>query len=230
MKTLLTSALFLLISCACIAQEIETITINPTKESAWDLQKLRYRYPEFRPAKVYFIGNRTGKGNMNLSKLPHEMVFIDPKGDTLAIGSPESIAQIIIGADTFVFENKHWLEKVTHYASGNLLVKQTVKFINTEKKSAYGTYTSTGSSVSSADHDDGLTARKLLVDENRVYTLSSDYFLTTSKGKIVPANKKNFNEIFSGNRDRMEAFINENKINFSKGNDIKKLLAYLQTL
>ncbi len=43
------------------------------------------------------------------------MQFIDPKGDTLALANESTLNFISIGADTFFYKNKGYIEQVADY-------------------------------------------------------------------------------------------------------------------
>lgn len=70
------------------------------------------------------------------------MQFIDPKGDTLALANENTLNFISIGADTFFYNNKGYIEQLTDYTVTKLLLRERIK-TSEEKIGAFGIPSST---------------------------------------------------------------------------------------
>ena len=60
-----------------------------------------YHYPQFTNGKVFFRDGAKAAARMNFSRLTDQMLFIDPKGDTLELADEITIKFIAIERDTF---------------------------------------------------------------------------------------------------------------------------------
>src|SRR6185295_907979 len=62
-----------------------------------------YHYPQFTNAKVFLRDGSKAATKMNYNRLYSQMLFINPKGDTLALADEKNIKFIVIDKDTFYF-------------------------------------------------------------------------------------------------------------------------------
>ena len=62
-----------------------------------------------------------------------------------------------------------------------------------------------------------------------MYVFREAYFLSGRFGQFYPATKKGFYELFPKNQKQIKEFLEKNEINFSKKDDLEKLLEYART-
>jgi hypothetical protein len=170
---------------------------------------------------------------MNYHQILDQLLFINPKGDTLAISKPETLAYATIGTDSFFHLKKvGFLQQLTHYPDYNLTARHTLKYIGKENKGPYGTYSPVNSSVSQPEYivGDLELQKKMRPDEQLLYVNNVQYFIRDRFKNFFPANKKNIFNLFSKNETELKAFIKENDINLNKKADLEKLMAFVHTL
>ena len=97
-----------------------------------------YRFPQFLPGKVFFRDGTTYDARLNYHRLYEQILFIDQKGDSLAIGNPAETRLITIGNDSFYYSRNNYLEHIESYPSFRLAVKQVLKEVDQQKNGAYG--------------------------------------------------------------------------------------------
>jgi hypothetical protein len=228
MQRLLNCLFLVCIAYAGLAQEKTAVVINPTKQNEEELYKTMYRYPEFTKGKAHFKNGGITESRFNYNYLTNRVLFIDLKGDTLELAEGENFDKITIQSDTFCFYKKEFLRQLSHTPSYNLFIKTSLHYNGSEKKGAYGGYSATSAttSVSQVNVNSGSGYNKLLSDENITYTFSHFYCISGKYGKFYPATKKGFYEAFAKNEKEMKEFIESNKIDFGKEEDLEKLLNY----
>lgn len=211
-----------------LAQEQNAVVINPVKQNEEQLFKTMYQYPQFIAGKAHFKNGGVTESRFNYNYLTNKILFIDLNGDTLELGLGENFEKITIQSDTFCYYKKEFLQQVSHAPSHNLFIKKSLHYSGSEKKGAYGGYsaTSSTSSISQVNVNNGSGFNKLQADENLMYTFSHFYFISGKYGTFYPANKKGFYELFAKNEKEIKGFIESNKIDFTKQEDLEKLLNF----
>ncbi len=225
--------LLLLIGNACSlhAQNPKDIIVNPLKDDTSQLTNKIFKYKEYKDGMVIFNDSKFVAAKMNLNLLSDKILFINPKSDTLVLAKPETFRMVTIETDTFYYHDNKYLEKLTHYSEGNLVVSQTIKLIGREKKGAYGTYSATSSINSNTTFtSDDQIINYLGVDENAIFRITEIFYISDKFNNFFNANKKNFYKMFFNHEKEIKDFLNLNKINFTKSEDLKNLLSYIHGL
>jgi hypothetical protein len=224
-----TLCLFLLLAGSASAQESKTYKVNTIEDNKEELIRDTYRYPQFTAGVVHFKDGATTRARLNYHRFYDQVLFISPKGDTLALAEPAPYKFIAIGTDTFYVQDQGYLERITHYAGVNLFRKSVMEIVGREKKGGYGTYSST-TAVESRNQYISADGRviPLQVDENTLYSGRSFYFLSDGYNTFFPATKKNFYNLFSKQEKRLKEYLDAHKVNFYHGEDLLQLMAYLQ--
>ena len=220
---------FLLLSATASAQQDKTYTINSIRDNKEDMIRDAYRYPQFRPGSVVFNDGSVTPARLNYHRLGDQVLFIAPKGDTLALADPATVKFVVIGTDTFYVQDKGFLERLTHYDGVNLARKGTITLAGYERKGAFGTYSSTMSSDAKAYYSaDGSRIAHLQVDQNTLYRAKTRYFLSDRYNNFFPATRKHFYNLFFRQEARLKKYLDTNKVNFYREDDLLQLMTYLQ--
>lgn len=211
------------------AQEGKTYTVNSIQDNKEELIRDAYRYPQFTPGVVHFKDGRETKAYLNYHRLYDQLLFLTPKGDTLALGDLKMYKFAAIGTDTFYVQNNGFLERLTHYAGVNLARKGTIVVTDRARKGAYGTYSTTAAIESRGIYNDqGGRIVALKTDENLIYNEKSEYFLSDAYNNFSRATKKNFYDLFRKQEKKLREYLDTHKVDFFKEKDLLQLLAFLQ--
>lgn len=220
---------FLLFSAAASSQQDKTYTVNSIRDNKEEMIRDAYRYPQFRPGAVLFNDGSLTPARLNYHRLADQVLFIAPKGDTLALADPATVKLVVIGSDTFYMQDKGFLERLTHYDGVNLARKNTITLAGIERKGAYGTYSSTiGSDAKAYYSADGSRITHLQADQNTLYRAKTRYFLSDRYNNFFPATKKNFYNLFFRQEARLQDYLDKHKVNFYREEDLLHLMTYLQ--
>lgn len=227
MKTLLLSLISFLVYASGITQTKEW-TIN----SGEDVKKvlgdsISFRYPQFSPGAVYFRDGSVSRAALNLNLINGEMQFIAPSKDTMALADEGLIQYIVIRSDTFYY-SKVFIEFIYGNAEARLGRIEAIKPVNLKKTGAYG-QSSSVSSINSASSFYNTNNSVARLDEGRQIALHKEtvYFIGDAFGKFLPAIKKHIYEMFNTQKNSIETFIKENKIELSKEGDLIKLVDFI---
>lgn len=68
----------------------------------------------------------------------------------------------------------------------------------------------------------------LKVDENTLFRAKNLYFLSDAYQNFSPATKKNFYNLFSKQEQKLKAYLDAHKVNFTRPEDLLLLLAHMQ--
>lgn len=227
MKAFVFTAFVLTYSYCGVCQTPERLVVKPGD----DVDKVYnyiYRYPQFQYGKVFLINGDVSAGQVNYNILSHEMQFIDPKGDTLALANETSINFISIGADTFYHNTHGYVEQAAHLPVTILVFKEEIKATE-EKIGAYGIPTSTLNIESKKVINAG---ENYFLSPNAIVTLSKrrQYFFSDERFNILPANSKNVMKVFTRQKEKIQHYLETNPIDFNSEPDLKKLFTYVHSI
>ena len=224
---------FILISSPDLsAQDTTHVTIK----SGYTVQEVLspadiYYYPQFTKAEVFFRGGTKASGKMNYTRLFDQMLFIDPKGDTLAVANEETIKFIRFGQDTFYYD-EGYLRIIADHDVVKLAEKQVWVVANIKKTSTHNTSTSSVgiTSVNSFRHGNDAVRTPLTLNEDIVLRKETRYYFGDEYNHFAPAGKKGLFQLYSKKQRSIENYLKENKINFNKRDDVEALSRFIREL
>lgn len=187
-----------------------------------------YYYPLFTTGKVFFRDGSKAGAQLNYNLLYDQMLFIDTKGDTLALADEATIKYIAISKDTFYY-NEGYLRMIS---SGDVILaeKQTWIVADVRKIGTHNKSTTTFAITSFSSYTNGSDAAKskdLILNEDIVLRKETQYYFGDKFNYFVRAGKKGLLHLFQKKQQNVEDYLNENKVNFDKKDDLEKLLKFL---
>jgi hypothetical protein len=218
----------LLVAVNTYAQKRKTFKINPGEKLADVIPKEeKYSYANFTTGNVYLRNETFSRAPLNYNALFGEMQFIDPKGDTLSIADENNIKQIVINNDTFYY-SKGYLKQIQDYGEVKLAAMQFFSFVNRQKIGGFGEVTSasidTYNAVSGTSYFKELVAKELLT-----VAKSTVYFIGDKFNNFKVLNKRNLLEAYARKEKEVQAYLKENKVDFSDEEQVKKILFHLSS-
>lgn len=186
-----------------------------------------YRFPNFTDGQVYFRDGSMSAAKLNYNFLNKELEFISPGGDTLALVKEQAIniKNIIIDSITFYYFNGY-LEETAHNEYGRLLKQQFYVLAGAEKIGAFD-QPSGNSSIEaySSVRDRTGRSRNLVVKENLILVMATEYFIGDKYNTVLRATKGNMLKLYPKMRTQIESYLRTNHVNFSSGKDLAKLFS-----
>jgi hypothetical protein len=189
-----------------------------------------YQYPQFNEGFVILKNGKTANARMNYNHFLDNLEFINTQGDTMSLANGKEVQLATIGTDSF-FYNNGFIKLISRYGHINLAIKQTLPIVSREKMTdGYGSYSTINNVESYDSYSDGLKVYRLVLMENLALANKLQYYLGKADDAFTPLNKKNVLKLFPKQKDRVEAYLKDNAINFDKGEDIMKLAQFLGEL
>ena len=188
----------------------------------------RYQYPTFKTGIVQFRNGNMGGGTMNYSCLMEEMDFVTEKMDTLALSEIPEIKYVAFETDTFYRVQKFFVRQVATNGNARLAERRSLSLSNRQKYGGHGELQG-GSSVVAIEQlsSDVNTLRKMVAQELLTFSLTKLYYFGDRFGNFKAANKKNLMDSYGKTYPGLENFLAQNKINYSKLEDMKLVLEFL---
>ena len=232
MKSLLL-LFFVLIHCTCLlAQDSTYVTIKSGDRIQESLTSDDlYYYSQFTIGEVFFKGGTKAKAKVNYSRLFDQMLFIDNKGDTLALAEERTIKFIAVDQDTFYYD-----EGFVRIVADNKFVKLAEKQIwvvtDIRKPGPHNTSTSTigVTSVRTFRQGNDAVRNPLKLDEDIVLRKETQYYFGDEYNHFIRASKKGLLGLFNKKQRSIENYLKENKVNFDKRDDIEMLFQFISKL
>jgi len=187
-----------------------------------------YHFPQFTKGQVFFKGGTKATAKMNYTRVFDQMLFIDLKGDTLAIADEEAIKFVAIAQDTFYYD-----EGYVRIIADNDFVKFAEKQVwvvaDIRKTGTHNTSTNTVgiTSVKSFRHGDDIARNDLTLNEDIVLRKETQYYIGDENNRFVRAGKKKLLQLFPKEQRSIENYLKENKLDYNKKDDVEKLYQFL---
>ena len=234
MMKILLSLFFILIGYTDLSAQDSIYATIKTGQSVKDVLTPAdiYQYPQFTYAKVFLRDGSKAAAKMNYNRLYGQMLFIDPKGDTLALADEKNIKFIVIERDTFYYGDGY-LRLIANDGVIKLTEKQVWVLADIRKIGTHDRPTTTVAVTSLSSISNGKDAAKskdLIMNEDIVLRKDTQYYFGDKYNLFVPANKKGLLQLFPKEHPSIENYLKENKVNFNKKHDIEKLYQFLHQL
>ncbi len=184
-----------------------------------------YLFPSFRDATVKFKKGGELVSRLNFNMLICQMQFISPKGDTLNLSRLDDIDEINFDSTTFFYDEGYY-QVLAKDDIADLAVLRKVSY-EPVKIGALGIRNHSGTGTEGyGSFLDNSTEKKLTLNEDVDITRESTFYLIAPNGGKTKANRAGFLKIFSKNSQPSKTYIKENKPDFNKESDLKKLFDF----
>lgn len=221
---LLSTVLFFLCTKFVLAQNTETIRVKAGE----DISKIIspngiYRFPSFTTGTYVKNNNIASSAKLNYNLLTGEMQYLNSTGDTMTIANASEINVLKIQDALFYYRNGY-KEVIVANDPVRLAVETSFK-LEHEKVGLYG-QSNASQDIITINSYTNTNIFQLTLGEDAVIRKKTTYFLFNKDEPPVVATKKSFLKIFTKNKTAINKYIDENKINFNKQEDLKKLLTF----
>jgi len=185
--------------------------------------------PQFEKGEVVFKNGARNSALLNYSLSQQEMLFKDADDAIMALADPTEVLVVIIGERRFFpISSKGIFYEEVQAGNGSFFVQHKAIMLSEGKASAYGGYSQT-SAITSYESLSGSsygTIYKLNPDEKFKLKNENFYYILSGKSYKKFNSAKSLGKLFKGQEAKIEAFAKENSVNFSKINDITRVVEY----
>jgi hypothetical protein len=188
-----------------------------------------FYYPQFTNGKVFFLDGTKGAAMMNYNRLVDQMLFINPKGDTLALADEKTIKFIIVDKDTFYY-NEGYIRLIADNGVVKLAEKQIWVVADVRKMGTHNRSTSSVAVTTLSNYTDNTARAKsydLMINEDIILRKESQYYFGDKYNHFSRTSKKKLLLLFPKEQLRLENYLKENKVNFDKKDDLEKLSQFI---
>jgi len=230
MKTRLLLFFILFANIDLSAQDSTLVTVK-AGEKIEDVLKPSdiYFYPQFIYSKVLFKDGRVVDPYMNYNRLYDQMLFISEKGDTLAMTDVKNIEFIVNDWDVFYYSGGY-LKLIADDTVIKLAEKQIWIVTDVRKMGTHNTPKNTVAITSVgylSSGQDAAKSKELILNAETVIRKETQYYFGDKNNHFVRASKKKLLDLFPKEERKIEIYLNENKVNFNKKEDLEKLCKFL---
>jgi hypothetical protein len=233
MKVLLL-LLIILTSCSDLSAQDSTLVTIKAGNRVKDVLPTPdiYYYPQFRNGKVFFRDGSRAGAKLNYTRLYDQMLFIDTKGDTLALADEKTIKFITVEKDTLYYD-EGYVRLFANYGDVKLAEKQIWVVADVRKIGTHDTPKNTVAITSLSNLEDANGRAKsydFLINEDIIIKKETQYFFGDEYNHFVRSGKKKLLLLFPKDQLNIENYLKENKVDFDKKDDIEKLAQFLVQL
>jgi hypothetical protein len=222
---------FLIFFCINLtAQEHKTFKVNPGEKIFNAIPpKDRYAYSNFIPGIVNFKNNNLGGGRMNYDALVQGIEFIDANGDTIILDNLETIRNVVMATDTFVVE-KVTLRQIALQGNIRLAKSWVIMVSNHQREGAMGQVTDASVETFTSLSSSGNALKTMVAKDILTFKEHTTFYFGNKFGQFKLANKRNLMADFGNHKKEISAYLEGNKVNFLKEQDMRDLLNFLSKL
>ena len=200
----------------------------------------RYRFDDFRNARVFFVNNSSASGLMNYHLLYGEMQFVDSSGDTLSLANESLLRKVSFESTDYYYdsENKRYLELLAGGDQLKLTRHLMMRLLEHDVKSMDGYVSTLDPNMSRVVYDlDNRVHETTLLKffESRaqhpmLFSPHEEYYFVDKNNIVWPVKKSSLRRIFPDHRRALGDFLSEEKTNFSRKADLEKLVNFCNRL
>jgi len=189
-------------------------------------------FPHFKDGIVVFKDGTRFPTLLNYSLFQQEMLFQNLDGAIMAVANPHEILVVIIGNRLFFpVTDKIFYEEI-QAGMGSFFVQHKSSMLSEGKLAGYGGFSATNSiAVRGTYHDsEAGSFEKLNLNERFQLINSNIYYLKSVNGYKKFSSAKSLGKLFKGQESKIEKFAKEKGIDFSKTDDITRIVEYCFSL
>lgn len=233
MKELVFIVIFYLNSSGASGQPASVVRVKNGKDATkYVAAKDRFLYKDFQTGRIQYKNGNFANAKVNYCYLFGEIMFVDPKGDTLLIADNNLVSYVQIEERIFLFAaGTGYLEVVDDHK--NIKLARQIKYVRGgfERHGAYENRNELGAVSNAANFTDinGMVS-KLPPNNTILLKPVSHYFFIDGNGRSHKASRDAILRIFSKSKKPINAFLISEKLNFSKEADLRSIVSFCAAL
>lgn len=213
-----------------ISQESQKIKIDNNKASAESIRpELQQIFPDFRNARISYKGMRPISCKANYNFLFDEIMFINEKGEKMALANPGDLLQVMIENRTFVPSPKGYFE-VIESGDVSLLYKWVCRITEARREGALGLSTSAPSVYQMKRISFDSKEWNMEVDKEALASIEVIPYLKAASGFISVKGPQSFKRAFRSKQSEITEYLDKNHVDFRNEADLRRLIKYCNSL
>ena len=185
-------------------------------------------FPQFETGTVVFKNGGRSSASLNYNMIQQEMVFLDADGSIMAIDNPLEISVVLIGERRFFpVSSLGVFYEAIPAGKNSFFVRHRAIRVSKGKAAAYGGYDPISSATSYGSYQDN-TGHTVKLNPDEKFQLRTEriYYLKPGNSYKSFASAKTLGKLFKGHEAKIKEFADKESINFSKTEDVARIVEY----
>ena len=186
-------------------------------------------FPEFEKGTVTFKNGTRTTSLFNYNMQVQEMLFKDKENNILALANLTDILVVTIGERRFVpsLSGGVFYEEV-RTEHGSFFVQHRANILSQGKAAGYGGYSQTSATTSISSYYGNDATKHVQLKPDEIFMQKRDYIFYLKSGNNYKkfTSAKTLGKLFKGQAPKIEQFAKDQSIDFSKTEDIAKIVDY----
>lgn len=231
MKNLPGILFFILISPGYLfSQGSQKIKIDNNKASAESIRpELQQIFPDFRSARISYKGMPPIACRANYNFLFDEIMFINEKGEKMALANPGDLQQVKIENRTFIPSPKGYFE-VIESGDVSLLYKWVCRITEARTEGALGLSTAAPSVYQMKRISFDSKEWNMEVDKEAMASIEVIPYLKAKSGFISVKGPQSFKKAFRSKNNEIRDYLDKEPVDFRSEADLRRLIMYCNSL
>jgi len=169
------------------------------------------------------------KCKLNYNFLLDEILFINEKGEKMAIANPQDLSYVLITDRMFIPSEKGYFEVIEN-GNVSLVYKWICRISKISKKGALGLSTDAPSVYQLNRFSFDAKEWKMGISEEAVASVEVQPYLRTDSKFVNLKGVQSFNKAFHDKKSEIKTYLEQNTVDFKKEADLRMMTRYCNTL
>jgi len=189
-------------------------------------------FPQFEKGFVIFKNGAQTPASLNYDLIQERMLFLDADGTVMTLNKSRDIVAVNIGERRFSpVSAQGAFYEVLQAGDNSFYVKRRASVVSKGKAAAYGGYSQTSSTTSYGSWYNTIGGTsKLNPDEQIKLEIKYTYYLKSGNSYKQFVSPKTLGKLFKGHESEIQEFADKNSINFSKTDDVARIVEFVYGL
>jgi len=219
-----------MMSVRSVCQTPQKIIVKDNQASSEMINpELQQIFPDFQNGSIHYKGKRPIECRLNYNFLLDEILFLNEKGEKMALANPQDVSKVIISDRTFIPTAKGYVE-VIEDGEISLVYKWICRISKVGKKGALGLSTDAPSVYQMNRFSFDAREWKIAVDEEALAAVEVRPYLKINSKLIQITGVKSFMKAFRGEETKLSQYLDQNPVDIKKEADLRRLTRYGNSL
>jgi len=230
MKTIYFLSLLLFIPICLAGQDPQKIQIDNNKVSSEGINpELQQIFPDFRNGQIFYKSRNPIKCMLNYNFLLDEVLFINEKGERMAIANPGELKHVLISDRMFIPSPDGYFE-VIERGNISLLYKWHCRITETKKEGALGLSTDAPSVYQMKRISFDNKEWNMEIDKEAVASVEVIPYLNKESKYVLLKGSKSYFKVYKGKKSEIKRYLDQNPVDFRKEADLRRMTRYCNSL